>query len=574
MCGPTVMAYGSEEHKRHYLPQLAAGEEIWCQLFSEPAGGSDVAGLRTHAEKKGDDWIINGQKIWTSGAHYSDYGLLITRTDPNVPKHKGLTMFFLDMKSKGVEVRPIKQANGMQEFNEVYFTDVVIPDSQRLGAVGDGWNVSLTTLMNERMSIGSRLATGFPEMFDFCSGLMTDDGLAIDDRATRSKLAQLGGEGERVEIHQLPRDLGAVEGRAAGAGKLDRQAGGGFDAAGHRDLCDGPRRRGRRLHRRRRGRGARPVPADAPEVRPRCASPAAPTKSCAISSPSACWACPATSGSTRTCRSTRSRPRGGDARVPDAVQRTAPRCAASGARNASDEEVRHDIRFREAKARTDRHPRRLAGAALFLPRLPARSGVARGDRADTDRGAKDRVVVQQPAMATLDRLRHRRQEIPRCDLCRRQRRAPKSGDFPFPREYRGIYLARRRESGFQLYNSLGIPRGDQAGYAKQALENFNFFGAPHVAIVHTDEALGVYGAIDCGGYVTSFMLAAQALGVATIPQAALAFHSELVRRHFGIGDDRKVVCGISFGYPDRSHKANSYRTTRAGIADTVTFVEE
>ena len=117
----------ARKHKRRYLPKLASGEEIWCQLFSEPAGGSDVAGLRTRAEKKGDNWIVNGQKIWTSGAHYSDYGLLITRTDPNVPKHKGLTMFFLDMKSKGVEVRPIKQANGMQEFNEVYFTDVVIP---------------------------------------------------------------------------------------------------------------------------------------------------------------------------------------------------------------------------------------------------------------------------------------------------------------------------------------------------------------------------------------------------------------------------------------------------------------
>ncbi len=149
-----------------------------------------------------------------------------------------------------------------------------------------------------------------------------------------------------------------------------------------------------------------------------------------------------------------------------------------------------------------------------------------------------------------------------------------SGDFPFPREYRGVYLERRRESGFQLYNSLGIPRGDKAGYARQALENFNFFGAPHVAIVHTDEALGVYGAIDCGGYVTSFMLAAQALGIATIPQAALAFHSEVVREHFGLGDDRRVVCGISFGYPDRAHKANSYRTTRAGLADTITFVGE
>jgi alkylation response protein AidB-like acyl-CoA dehydrogenase len=189
MCGPTVMTYGSEDAKRRYLPKLASGEEIWCQLFSEPAAGSDVAGLRTRAEKTGDDWIINGQKIWTSGAHYSDYGLLITRTDPNVPKHKGLTMFFLDMKSRGVEVRPIKQANGMQEFNEVYFTDVVIPDSQRLGNVGDGWNVSLTTLMNERMSIGSRLATGFPEMFQFCASLMLDDGPAIDDRATRSRLA-------------------------------------------------------------------------------------------------------------------------------------------------------------------------------------------------------------------------------------------------------------------------------------------------------------------------------------------------------------------------------------------------
>ncbi len=189
MCGPTVMAYAAEELKQKYLPPLASGEKVWCQLFSEPAGGSDVAGLRTRAEKDGDDWIINGQKIWTSGAHYSDYGLLITRTDPNVPKHKGLTMFFLDMKSEGVVVKPIKQANGMQEFNEVFFTDVRIPDTQRLGGVGDGWNVSLTTLMNERMSIGARLATGFPELFAFFSELMTEDGVAIDDANVRSKLA-------------------------------------------------------------------------------------------------------------------------------------------------------------------------------------------------------------------------------------------------------------------------------------------------------------------------------------------------------------------------------------------------
>jgi nitroreductase len=148
------------------------------------------------------------------------------------------------------------------------------------------------------------------------------------------------------------------------------------------------------------------------------------------------------------------------------------------------------------------------------------------------------------------------------------------GDFPFPREYRGVYLERRRESGFQLYNTLGIVRGDKAAYAKQALENFNFFGAPHVAIIHTDEALGVYGAIDCGAYVSNFLLAAQALGLGAIPQAALAHQSGLIRRHFNIGDDRRVVCGISFGYAERDHRINSYRTSRAGVADAAVFVDQ
>ncbi|MBN8979746.1 MAG: acyl-CoA dehydrogenase [Rhizobiales bacterium] len=189
MCGPTVMAFGSDSDKAKYLPKIASGEHIWCQLFSEPSAGSDVAGLLTRAEKKGDDWIVNGQKVWTTGAHFSDYGIIITRTDPTQPKHKGLTMFWLDMKSPGVEVKPIKQANGQSEFNEVYFTDVKIPDSQRLGAVNDGWNVSLTTLMNERMSIGARQSTGFPELFAFCNDLMLEDGPAIDDKNVRSKLA-------------------------------------------------------------------------------------------------------------------------------------------------------------------------------------------------------------------------------------------------------------------------------------------------------------------------------------------------------------------------------------------------
>jgi nitroreductase len=151
---------------------------------------------------------------------------------------------------------------------------------------------------------------------------------------------------------------------------------------------------------------------------------------------------------------------------------------------------------------------------------------------------------------------------------------PDDGDFPFPREYRGVYLARRRESGFQLYNRLGIPRGDKAAYARQSLENFNFFGAPHVAIIHTDEALGVYGAIDCGAYVGNFMLAAQALGLGVIAQAALAHQSGLIRRHFKLGDDRRVVCGISFGYPDRDHPINSYRTSRASVSEAATFVDE
>jgi nitroreductase len=152
--------------------------------------------------------------------------------------------------------------------------------------------------------------------------------------------------------------------------------------------------------------------------------------------------------------------------------------------------------------------------------------------------------------------------------------APEDGDFAFPREYRGVYLERRRESGFQLYNTLGIARGDKIAYAKQALENYKFFGAPHVAIIHTDEALGIYGAIDCGAYVGNFMLAAQALGLGSIAQAALARQSGLIRRHFGLGDDRRVVCGISFGFPDQGHKINSYRTSRANLADTVRFVDE
>ena len=152
--------------------------------------------------------------------------------------------------------------------------------------------------------------------------------------------------------------------------------------------------------------------------------------------------------------------------------------------------------------------------------------------------------------------------------------AESAPDFPWPREYVGVYQARRRESGFQLYDAVGIAKGDKAAAAKQALENFNFFGAPHVAIITTTEPLGVYGAVDCGAYVGNFMLAAQALGVASIAQAALARRSDVVREYLKLADDRRVVCGISFGYPKQDAVINSYRTSRAPVSEAVTFVGE
>ncbi|MGB5483984.1 acyl-CoA dehydrogenase family protein [Parasphingorhabdus sp.] len=184
MCVPTVIAFGSDEHKKKYVRNALLGEEVWCQLFSEPAAGSDVAGLKTKAVRDGDDWVINGQKVWTSGAHYSDYGILLVRTDPNVPKHKGLTMFIVDMKQQGVDVRPIHQASGGSEFNEVYFTDVRIPDSDRLGEPGMGWKVALVTLMNERLAVGGSPGPDWKEIMDYARSSGT-----MSDHAFREKLA-------------------------------------------------------------------------------------------------------------------------------------------------------------------------------------------------------------------------------------------------------------------------------------------------------------------------------------------------------------------------------------------------
>lgn len=151
--------------------------------------------------------------------------------------------------------------------------------------------------------------------------------------------------------------------------------------------------------------------------------------------------------------------------------------------------------------------------------------------------------------------------------------ATRGSDFPFPEEYAGVYLDRRRESGFQLYNAVGVERGDKRGYAKQALENFRLFGAPHVAILSSPPGLGVYGAVDVGGYVQILLLAMQAHGIAAIPQAALARHSALLKAELGIEPDRLVVCGISFGYEDTAHPANSYRTNRADLSDVISWIE-
>jgi len=158
MCAPTIVVHGTDAQKRRYLRPLFTGEEIWCQLFSEPGAGSDVASLATRAVRDGHEWILNGQKVWTTLAHVSRFGIVLARTDPEQVKHKGMTMFVVDMHAPGVEVRPLVQATGEAEFNEVYMTDVRIPDGERLGDVGDGWRVSLTTLMNERVSIGGQVA--------------------------------------------------------------------------------------------------------------------------------------------------------------------------------------------------------------------------------------------------------------------------------------------------------------------------------------------------------------------------------------------------------------------------------
>jgi alkylation response protein AidB-like acyl-CoA dehydrogenase len=197
MGAPTVLTHGTDEQRQRWLRPMFTGEEVWCQLFSEPGAGSDFAGLAMRAERDGDEWIVNGQKVWTTMAHVAKWGMLVTRHDPSLPKHAGLTYFIVDMKAPGVDVRPLRQATGEAEFNEVYFTDVRIPDADRLGDVGEGWRVSLTTLMNERIAIGGNvLPRDFGPIGELL-GLWKQFG---GDDAARDTLMKLWAEAEAARL--------------------------------------------------------------------------------------------------------------------------------------------------------------------------------------------------------------------------------------------------------------------------------------------------------------------------------------------------------------------------------------
>ncbi len=198
LAGPTIATHADDEVKERFLRPMFTGEEKWCQLFSEPGAGSDLAGLGCRAERDGDEWIMNGQKVWNTLAHIADFGMLVTRTDPEAPKHKGMTYFALDMHATGVEVRPLRQITGEAEFNEVYMTDVRVPDAHRVGAVGEGWRASLTTLMNERNAIGGG-GGGAPRR-----GAAANDAVEVwqqmdesrKDAATKDRLMQFWVEAE------------------------------------------------------------------------------------------------------------------------------------------------------------------------------------------------------------------------------------------------------------------------------------------------------------------------------------------------------------------------------------------
>ncbi len=195
MAGPTIMAWGSEQQKARYLSPLLSGQEVWCQGFSEPGAGSDLAGARTRAELDGDEWVVNGQKVWSSYAHIADHCILVVRTDPTVERHRGLSYLLVDMKLPGVDVRPLRQITGDPEFNEIYFTDVRVPRDSMLGAPGEGWSVAMTTLLHERGTLGFALTARFEALLgrlvDTVRATRPDGVRPADDPLVRDRVAAL-----------------------------------------------------------------------------------------------------------------------------------------------------------------------------------------------------------------------------------------------------------------------------------------------------------------------------------------------------------------------------------------------
>ena len=213
MVGPTLMAHGSEEQRERFLAPMLRGDEIWCQLFSEPGAGSDLAALGCRAELDGDEWVINGQKVWTSMGHFADYGVLLARTDPNAPKHKGITYFLVDMRTEGIDVRPLRQITGIAHFNEVFLNDVRIPAENIVGEAHDGWRVAHTTLTSERGAIGgSTLGPFFPDFVE----LARESGCA-DDVNCRQELANLYTRTELLRFLRLRVQSAMSRGEMPGA---------------------------------------------------------------------------------------------------------------------------------------------------------------------------------------------------------------------------------------------------------------------------------------------------------------------------------------------------------------------
>lgn len=203
IAGPTILVHGTDGQKECHLRPIASGDDLWCQLFSEPSGGSDLAGLRTRARIDGDDVVIDGQKIWTTHAQIADFGLLLARTDPNVAKHAGLSAFILDMKLPDIEVRPVRQMTGEATFNAVFFSGVRVPLSAMIGKPGDGWRVAMTSLMNERLSLAAAIPTGVRELIDFCLRFPATTGVAIDDPAVRARLATWAARASGLEYTMM-----------------------------------------------------------------------------------------------------------------------------------------------------------------------------------------------------------------------------------------------------------------------------------------------------------------------------------------------------------------------------------